>query len=1405
MLLLYPGPSIHAKNQQSTLLQEIQSIHPDLLSIDSAWVHVVHPRSEASATLLKRSGSQPFKILTSLLDYGDYLLSDQSRKQIEEISTLQIGSTLTNAFIVSSRPGTIPPWSSKATDISRICQLSNHVDRIERVGLYVLEFVDGRSKVLDQSWLNSIGHLVHDRMTQVCTSSLLSSYEAVSTPSTIPTRKTLRTIEIFDEDCHQNSNAALDYARNRLQSANKEFGLALASDEIDYLAHAFINDVKSDASCKRSPTDVELFMFAQVNSEHCRHKIFNAQWTLDGLVRDRTLFKMIRNTHAEQPNYTLSAYHDNAAVIEGPTVPRFALYPSNGLSVSSGRTYSSKTESMPYVIKVETHNHPTAVSPYEGAATGSGGEIRDEGSVGRGSKPKAGLAGFSVSNLHIPGFSRPWEVENFGKPSHIASSLDIILQAPLGASAYNNEFGRPALCGYFRTFTQRVPSVRGPDVMEIRGFHKPIMIAGGVGNVRPQLVNKRKLKAGSKIVVLGGPGMLIGLGGGAASSTQSGASSAELDFASVQRENAELERRCQEVIDSCVNMDEDENPIDSIHDVGAGGLSNALPELVHDSGLGGRFELRDMQVDDETMSPMEIWCNESQERYVIGLSNKDGALARFEEIARRERCPYSIVGIATEAQELIVTDRLCGNVPVHLTMDTLFGKPPKIDRTSATARPEHKKIDWMIHYPPGTSISDLIGECSARVLGLPSVASKSFLITIGDRSVTGLVTRDQMVGPYQVPVSDVAVTRTCYGFDLISGEAMAMGERSPLSLISAASSAKMAVAEALTNIIAADINSLGHVKLSANWMCSANHDNDGARLYEAVEAVGMELCVDLGISIPVGKDSMSMSMKWKEDDSVKEVTAPLSLIVTAFSQVASVERTWTPELKSSPSPTVLLLVDISNGKSRLGGSAVAQVHNQLGDESPNIDCSRYLKAFIEGCVELHRHPEQPVLAYHDRSDGGLFVSCVEMSFAARLGIEMKVPERAQVAEEIISFLFNEEAGAIIQCEESMVLTITAMYERFGLPASCVQVIGAVCDEFKLGEDQTISISRLGAPLWTSTRSALQSIWSETSYRLQAIRDDPDCAKEEFDQISSFDDLGLFCDIKCPLDFNLSKTSLNDRPKVGILRDQGVNGHLEMAFAFTEAGFNAIDVHMTDLISGEVSLDQFRGLVAVGGFSYGDVLGSGNGWSKSILLHESTKSKFEEFFKRPDSFMLGVCNGCQMLTNLAEILPDNTIDGRSVSIRESWPKMKKNKSQRFEARISMVQIPKNDMNRRSVFLRSLQGSRLPISVSHGEGRIDFSHLPDLIEPQRSLPPAIEYIDRSRFQPTESYPLNPNGSPSGINGFHAANGRILALMPHPERNITLESIKSFRNSNDSSHPQPRIFAWFKMFEDCRQWCG
>lgn len=1406
--VLLGGPSIGSPAQRSRLLSSIQIVDPSIIAIDSVWIHLIHTTSQASVAILSDLANPPAQILSTLLNYGEDFCLPETRQRVKDLLELPIGSRIPNGFVVCSRPGTLPPWSSKATDIARICQLRDHVCRIERIGLYLLTTADGSPKLINDAWLLAIGHLVHDRMTQVCLPTLLSAQD--NQASQTLERKTLKSIEIFKLDANGQHVPDLDFARTQLQSANKQLGLALASDEIDYLAGAFTSDVNKTGLTRRNPTDVELFMFAQVNSEHCRHKIFNANWTLDDVAQDHTLFGMIRNTHSKQPAHTLSAYHDNAAVVEGPVAPRFALYRDKTGDGLQSQSYSARLEPMPYIIKVETHNHPTAVSPYEGAATGSGGEIRDEGAVGRGSKPKAALAGFSVSNLHIPGHIQPWETEDFGKPAHVASSLDIMLEGPLGSSAYNNEFGRPALCGYFRTFAQRVPALSARtstpsnyQSTEVRGFHKPIMIAGGLGNVRPELILKRKLRPDSKIVILGGPGMLIGLGGGAASSIQSGASSVELDFASVQRENAEVERRCQEVIDSCVNLPSDLNPIDSVHDVGAGGLSNALPELVHDSGLGGRFEIRDINIDDETMSPMEIWCNESQERYVIGLSPDAGALETFEAIAQRERCPYAVVGITTEAQELIVTDRLFQNTPVHLSMDTLFGKPPKINRSSKTDVAPRSSVSFTPHLRPGASLTDAIEESTSRVLRLPSVGSKGFLITIGDRSVTGLVTRDQMVGPYQVPVADVAVTRTTYGFDVTTGEAMAMGERSPLSLISASSSARMAVTEALTNLIASDIKSLQHVKLSANWMCSANHGNEGARLYEAVKAIGMEFCTELGISIPVGKDSMSMKMKWQENETDKEVTSPLSLIVTAFSEVNSIEHTWTPELKITSTPSVLVLVDLSNGKCRMGGSAIAQVFNQLGDRAPDVDNVAYLKSFINGCVELHRHEDRPVLAYHDRSDGGLFATCVEMSFAGRLGIDLEL-DLGETPDEVLAQLFNEEAGAVFQCSEASVATLTSVLVNAGLPPSCIRVIGRVLNHYAT-LDQNVSISRRQdhQPIWFSSRSKLQSIWSETSYQMQAIRDHPGCAKEEFDQISELGDRGLFYSMASPLTFDLTKTSLNDRPKIAVLRDQGVNGHLEMAYAFTAAGFNAIDVHMTDIITGITDLDAFRGLVAVGGFSYGDVLGSGSGWSKSILLHERTKNEFAKFFKRVDTFTLGVCNGCQMLTNLAEILPSNSSIGNtpSPSILETWPKMKSNKSQRFEARVAMVNVPLNDLNARSVFLRSLQGSSLPIAISHGEGRADFSHHGTLAS--SSLLPAMQYIDRVKRQPTETYPANPNGSLDGITGFHAADGRILALMPHPERVITTES-----NSWVSDHIRQeygRVGPWFKMFEDCRTWCG
>ncbi|KAF8922099.1 CobB/CobQ-like glutamine amidotransferase domain-containing protein [Mucidula mucida] len=1142
-------------------------------------------------------------------------LAEETLRQGEKRQVLEsLLSYDMQGTFVLPRLGSISPWSSKATDIAIVCGLGPYIERIERGVLFRSGDVASR---------------------------------------------------IFK---HESPRPLRTSSRDKLEQANKDLGLALSAEEITYLKNAY----------DRDPTDAELFMFAQVNSEHCRHKIFNASWTIDSEPQPNSLFGMIRNTERLNPHGTLSAYSDNAAVLAGPTAPRF--------HATQDGPYVSGTEEIHMLIKVETHNHPTAVSPFPGAATGSGGEIRDEGAVGRGSKPKAGMAGYTTSNLLVPGYEQPWEVD-IGKPAHIASSLDIMLEAPLGASAFNNEFGRPALSGYWRTFCERVGG-------EIRGYHKPIMIAGGYGSVRPSNIHKGKISNGAKLVVLGGPGMLIGLGGGAASSQISGASTAELDFASVQRENPEMQRRCQQVIDSCAALGD---VVESIHDVGAGGLSNAFPELVHDSDMGATFEIRNVPLADHSMSPMEIWCNESQERYVLAISQEK--IHIFEDIARRERCPYGIVGVATQEDLLLVTDSLLGQDVIRLPMTTLFGKPPKMSRVDVTSSPTLVPFDTSLG--SYTSSSDTLSEAITRVLHLPSVGSKSFLVTIGDRSVTGLVTRDQMVGPYQVPVADVAVTRTTYGFDVLTGEAMAIGERTPLALLNPAASARMAIGEALTNLVASHISDLSLVKLSANWM---------GGLYAAVNAIGMELCPQLGIGIPVGKDSMSMGMKWAD----KEVTSPLSLIVTAFSTVSNVANTWTPLLKNEPN-TVLVLFDLT-GKKRLGGSALAQVFNQVGVEPPDVDDAQVLKRFLQKCQQIRIVHPGMIMAYHDRSDGGLFTTLVEMAFTARAGLDIVVDGVNPVEE-----LFNEELGAVVQVKESDLETLLVAY---------------------LNSDEQIRVRQGSNDLYINSRSELQRMWAETSFRLQSLRDNPESAESEFNLISDPSYKGIFFDIKClptpaPVPFS-------SRPRVAVLREQGVNGHVEMAWAFKEAGFEAVDVHTTDILSGKVTLSGFRGMAAPGGFSFGDVLGAGKGWSHSVHHHP----EFAKFFARKDTFSLAICNGCQFLAGIKDMIPG----------AEHWPEWKANASGRFESRVCMVEVVDSEATRKSVFLRDMVGTRIPVAVAHGEGRASFLPEDDVI--------AVRYIDNR-------YPLNPNGSLGGVTGVQSLDGRVLAMMPHPERIIALES--------------------------------
>lgn len=1131
--------------------------------------------------------------------------------------------------------------------------------------------------------------------------------------------------------------------RASIADANKSLGLALDQGEIDYLSKEFRS---------RDPTDVELFMFAQVNSEHCRHKIFNADWKIDGEPKPYSLFKMIRNTHNKNPEYTISAYSDNAAVLEGVEANYLAYDPKTNV-------YFLERETVHFLAKVETHNHPTAVSPFPGAATGSGGEIRDEGAVGRGSKSKAGLSGYSVSDMLIPEFKQPWELD-VGKPAHISSALDIMLQAPIGSAAFNNEFGRPAIAGYFRTLTTKLPLGGGKS--EIRGFHKPIMLAGGIGAVRPQFALKnRKITPGAALIVLGGPAMLIGLGGGAASSVASGDASAELDFASVQRGNPEMQRRAQMVIDTCVAMGSS-NPIQSIHDVGAGGLSNALTELVHDNDLGARLELRDVPNVEPGMSPMEIWCCEAQERYVLAVA--PGDLDTFKALCERERAVFGVVGYATSEQRLILHDRLLDNTPIDMEMSVLFGKLPRMSRIATT---RHIKL------PPVNTTGLELSEALYRVLNLPAVASKSFLITIGDRSVTGLVSRDQMVGPWQVPVADVATTLTSHGRGVYTGESFAIGERPTLALVNPAASAKMSVAESLLNLFASDVTALERVRLSANWMSAASHEGEGAALYEAVQAIGLGLCPELGVSIPVGKDSMSMKMKWDS----KEVTAPMSVVITAFAPTEDVRRCWTPQLERIEGSS-LVLVDLGLGEERLGGSSLAQVYNQIGNQVPDVVDSKVFKMFLKALERLHKGYSNLVLAYHDRSDGGLIVTLLEMAFAGRVGLDIAVQ-----GQNLFSTLFNEELGVVFQVTD--VQAFSTLLMELGVPNEAISVVGTV----RPAKDHSITVSFNGKIVLEDNRAALQQEWAKTSYKMQRLRDNPKSADQEFSTILDDSDPGL----AYKLTYDISPLpSFNEKPKVAIFREQGVNSHLEMAYSMMQAGFTAVDVHMSDLLSGSsVSLDEFVGIAACGGFSYGDVLGAGAGWAKSVLYHENLKNQFYNFFnERKDTFALGSCNGCQFLSRLSEIIPG----------AENWPSFERNASEQYEARTVMVEVVEDGgMKDPSIFLHNMRGSRFPIAVAHGEGRAQFKSDESMNRFLHDNLTALRYVD-NYGKATEKYPFNPNGSPDGITGIRTPNGRVLAMMPHPERVVIREA--------NSWYPKESSFTegpWIQLFRNARQWVG
>lgn len=1216
--------------------------------------------------------------------------------------------------IVIPRLGTISPWASKATDITHTCGLEK-IHRIERGTVFFLDGVDGQCR-------KEMETLLHDRMMH----QLLYNLDDLAGLFSHQSPKPYQTVDI------------LSGGRDALLKANKEMGLALSEDEVEYLVDAF-------NGLGRNPVDAELMMFAQANSEHCRHKIFNADWTIDNEDKPNSLFGMIRNTYQKNPQGVLSAYSDNAAVLEGPDATRFFPDPKTG-------QYQFSNEKVHFQIKVETHNHPTAISPWPGAATGSGGEIRDEGATGRGSKPKAGLTGFTVSNLNIPGFSQPWE-RLYGKPSRIVTPYEIMIEGPLGAAGFNNEFGRPAINGYFRTYENAMLT---HESEEIRGYHKPIMLAGGLGNIRPEHVQKGEIPVGAKLVILGGPAMLIGLGGGAASSVDSGAGSENLDFASVQRENPEMERRAQEVIDRCTYLGE-ASPIASIHDVGAGGISNAFPELVNDAGKGGRIDLRSVPNDEPGMSPMEIWSNESQERYVLAIY--PDKVDQFEAICKRERCMYAIVGEATHEQELVVNDTVFDNNPVDMPLNVLLGKPPKM----------HRKVESRRIPQPGFEPAVLdFNDVTERLLKLPTIASKNFLITIGDRSITGMVTRDQMVGPWQVPVADAGVT--CSDYRGYTGEAMASGERPPVALINPKASARLSIAEAITNIACAKIKSISDIKISANWMAAAGHPGEDSALYDAVETVGLELCPALGIAVPVGKDSMSMKTVWEENGESRSVTAPISLNITTFAPVEDVRKTVTPQLRTDVGDTELLAIDLSRGQNRLGGSCLAQVYNQIGDESADLDDPQDLIHLFDFTQEML--DSGLALAYHDRSDGGFLVTLLEMAFAGHCGLKL---DTSGLGEEAISALCAEEVGAVFQIKALDKAAIEDLLKKYHL-TELSSWIGSISN------DQKIQIDAHDQTLLSGERKTYHAWWMETSFRMQSLRDNQECAQQEFDAIHH--DLDTEIAPRLTFDPNDDITAGfigQPRPRVAILRDQGVNGQQEMAAAFDKAGFDAIDVHMTDILGGQITLDEFKGLVACGGFSYGDVLGAGRGWANSILFNDGARKQFEQFFNRQDTFTLGVCNGCQMLSNLKEIIPG----------AENWPKFVRNKSEQFEARFAQVEIQKSP----SVLLKGMEGTRIPVAVAHGEGRMDFgvgseSDVEGLV--------GLRYVN-AQGEPTEIYPFNPNGSIGGMTGLTTKDGRVTIMMPHPER--------VFRTVQNSWYPDNwgEDGPWMRLFRNARNWVG
>ena len=1286
-MLCLPGSPALSEFRLQKLEQTISQQGIGISGISAQYLHLVDVDENALS-------EQEKQILANLLTYGPAHQQDNVEGE---------------SYFVMPRAGTISPWSSKATDIAHQCGLTK-IRRIERGIQYQVE-ADSIDTVLISAFL-------HDRMVE-------QVFDSIATCEAMFETHQPKSIEQIKIDIG---------GRGALTAANVELGLALSDDEIDYLFDAY-------TGLARNPTDVELMMFAQANSEHCRHKIFNADWTIDGVDQDISLFKMIKNTYAMHSEGILSAYHDNSAVIAGFDGQKFA--PS-----TDGHEYGYEDSQLDILMKVETHNHPTAISPFPGAATGSGGEIRDEGATGIGSKPKAGLSGFSVSNLKIPGFVRQWETDN-GKPDRIASALDIMIEGPIGAASFNNEFGRPNTCGYFRTYEQQVNG-------EIRGYHKPIMVAGGVGSIRREHIDKKDIPPGSNIIVLGGPAMLIGLGGGAASSMTSGTSSEDLDFASVQRGNPEMERRVQEVIDRCFAQGAD-NPILSIHDVGAGGLSNALPELVNDAGRGATLNLREVPNDEPGMSPMEIWCNESQERYVLAVS--DDRLEGFIELCERERCIYAVLGKATAEQTLCVEDPQFDNKPVNLPLDVLLGKPPKMYRDVEHVETQHPAFD-------ADEIN--IVEALYRVLRLPAVADKTFLISIGDRSVSGLVTRDQMVGPWQVPVADASVTATDYSG--LTGDVMSMGERTPLALLDAPASGRMAIGEALTNMASAYVGDLSRTVLSANWMAAAGHKGEDARLYDTVKAVGMELCPQLGITIPVGKDSLSMKSSWDENDKKQSVTAPLSLIISAFAPVLDVRNTCTPEIKQCEQGSQLMLIDLGQSKNRLGASALAQVYSQTGDIGPDLDDSSLFKAFFTAVQQMLE--QDLLLAYHDRSDGGLITTLCEMAFAGRSGLECDI---SCLGSDALSTLFAEELGAVIQVADSNMAEVEKLLAGQGVMGIC-HILG------KPDASESLKISYNKDLIIDESIVELRRAWSETTWQMQKLRDNPECAQQEYDLLLNNEKPNLFSKLTYNTEEDIAAAYIyKTRPRIAILREEGVNGQVEMAAAFDRAGFSAVDVHMSDILASRISLADFQGIAACGGFSYGDVLGAGEGWAKSILYNQRAYDEFSAFFNRSDSFGLGICNGCQMMSNLHDLIPG----------AGQWPRFVRNQSEQFEARVAMVEI----LESKSLFMDGMAGSMMPVVVAHGEGLVEKRNVTSqqLLEQQIAC---LRYVD-ANGEASEYYPLNPNGSALGLNGFTNDDGRFTIMMPHPER-----IFRSVQNSWQASE-WGEYGPWMRIFRNARKW--